>query len=113
MLLVTTINTNALPCSPGFQSIGIAAAPKFKEHAIGGFQPSATPASPHKVPASTAQASATRGARTTKTGAAEQASAGNGASRVSAISTVEDSASNSGAAMWDEDLELDDLIGDD
>lgn len=91
------------------QSIGIAAAPKFKaqEPAIGSFQPS--PASPlRSATTSNTQSNASRG-RTAKTGASEGTSAGTGASRVSAITSMEDSS----AGNWDEDKELDDLIGDD
>ena len=96
------------------QSIGIAAAPKFNNQTsgLGGFP--AKPASSNNNNKSNTSSTSTRASTARAASAATTASAAaaaSGPSRVSAITSYD--APSGDDNTWDDDKELDDLIGDD
>ena len=93
------------------QSIGIAAAPKFKEPAVSSSSNFVQLSQPVVTSKSNTSAGATRASG----GSTTTITSGSGfGSRVSAVgSTAYDAAADLPNSTWDEDKELDDLIGDD
>lgn len=91
------------------QSIGIAAAPKFSAPPpIGGFANTSTSKSNSKTNARSGVSSTNPISK--DTGVPSAAGVG---SRVSAVHVASDHEGGKSGGTWDEDMELDDLIGDD